>query len=90
MLYLSLADQALEEVPGVLRPGQEAFMPGETEYQDVAGRRIPYAADLSGWAIDVIYGAGLTVPLPLATATTVDVAALRAATLRHTAKCGRL
>jgi len=68
--------------PSALRPGLEAFMTGKTEYQDEAGRRMIYAADLAAWAADLIYGAGLTAPLPLAT---VDVAALRAATLRRAA-----
>jgi len=36
-----------------------------------------YAADLAAWATDLIHGAGINTPLPLAT---VDVAALRAAT----------
>ena len=82
LLNPALADQALADVPAALRPGLEAFMTGKTEYQDEAGRRMIYAADLAAWAADLIYGAGLTAPLPLAT---VDVAALRAATLRHAA-----
>ncbi|MGI4736589.1 MAG: hypothetical protein ACRYG7_15545 [Janthinobacterium lividum] len=76
------ADQALVEVPAALRPSLEAFMTGKTEYQDEAGRRMIYAADLAAWAGDLIYGAGLSAPLPLAT---LDVAALRAATLRAAA-----
>ena len=75
-------DQALTEVPAALRPSLEAFMRGKTEYQDEAGRRMIYAADLAAWASDLIHGAGLATPLPLAT---VDVAALRAATLRQAA-----
>jgi len=82
LLNPALADQALADLPTALRPGLEAFMTGKTEYQDGAGRRMIYAADLAAWATDLIYGAGLTAPLPLAT---VDVAALRAATLRHAA-----
>ena len=82
LLHPSLADQALADVPAALRPGLEAFMAGKTEYQDEVGRRMIYAADLAAWAADLIYGAGLSAPLPLAT---VDVAALRAATLRRAA-----
>lgn len=33
LLYPSLADQALADVPAALRPGLEAFMAGKTEYQ---------------------------------------------------------
>ena len=77
-----LADQALGDVPADLRPSLEVFMAGKTEYQDAAGRRMIYAADLAAWASDLIYGAGLAAPLPLAT---VDVDALRAATLRPAA-----
>lgn len=77
-----LADQALADIPAALRPSLEAFMTGKTEYQDEAGRRMIYAADLAAWAGDLIYGAGLPAPLPLAS---VDVAALRAATLRQAA-----
>lgn len=77
LLRPSLADQALADVPEALRPGLEAFMSGKTEYQDEAGRRMIYAADLAAWATDLIYDAGLTAPLPLAT---VDVAALQVAT----------
>lgn len=72
-----LPDQVLANVPADLRPSLEGFMMGKTEYQDEAGRRMIYAADLAAWANDLIYGAGLAAPLPLAT---VDVAALRAAT----------
>ena len=68
-------DQALGEVPAALRPSLEAFMRGKTEYQDEIGRRMIYAYDLAAWASDLIHGAGLTTPLPLAT---MDVAALRA------------
>ena len=77
-----LPDQALTDVPADLRPSLEVFMVGKTEYQDKSGRRMIYAADLAAWAGDLIYGAGLAAPLPLAT---VDVAALRAATLRQAA-----
>ena len=80
LLNPSLADQALTDVPAALRPGLEAFMTGKTEYQDETGRRMIYAADLAAWAADLIYGTGLSAPLSLAT---VDVAALRAATLRQ-------
>jgi hypothetical protein len=82
LLHPPLADQALTDVPAALRPGLEAFMTGKTEYQDEAGRRMIYAADLAAWAADLIYGAGLSAPLPLAT---MDVSALRAATLRRAA-----
>ena len=82
LLHPSLADQALMDVPAALRPSLEAFMAGKTEYQDEAGRRMLYAADVAAWAADLIYGAGLPAPLPLAT---VDVAALRAATRRPAA-----
>ena len=41
-----------------------------------------YAADLAAWAADLIHGAGLPAPLPLAT---VDVEALRTATRRQAA-----
>jgi hypothetical protein len=82
LLHPSLADQTLADVPAALRPGLEAFMTGKTEYQDEAGRRMIYAADLAAWAADLIYGAGLSAPLPLAA---MDVAALRAATLRRAA-----
>ena len=82
LLQPTLADQALTEVPAALRPGLEAFMAGKTEYQDEAGRRMIYAADLAAWAADLIHGAGLPAPLPLAT---VDVELLRAATRRQAA-----
>jgi hypothetical protein len=72
-------DQALDEVPAALRPELEAFLRGKTAYQDEADRRMIYAHDLAAWASDLIYGAGLTAPLPMAT---LDVAALRAATVR--------
>lgn len=78
LLHPSLADQALPDVPVALQPSLAKFMTGKTEYQDQAGRRMVYAADLAAWAADLIYGAGL----PLAT---VDVAALRVATLRPAA-----
>lgn len=80
LLQPSLADQALVDVPVALRSDLEGFMAGKTEYRDEAGRRMIYAADLAAWATDLIHGAGLTTPLPLAT---VDVAALRAATHRQ-------
>ena len=73
-------DQALLEVPAALRPELEAFMRGKTEYQDEAGRHIIYAADLAAWASDLIHGAGLAAPLPLAT---LDITTLRAATLHQ-------
>jgi hypothetical protein len=82
LLSPSHPDQALAEVPTSLRPSLETFMQGKTEYQDEAGQRMIYAADLAAWASDVIYGAGLTTPLHLAT---VDVAALRAATWQQAA-----
>ena len=67
LLHPSLADQALADVPAALRADLEAFLRGKTEYQDGAGRRMIYAADLAAWATDLIHGAGLTAPLPLAT-----------------------
>lgn len=82
LLQPALADQALAEALAVLRPGLEAFIAGKTEYQDEAGRRMIYAADLAAWAVKLIHGAGLPAPLPLAT---VDVEALRAATRRQVA-----
>lgn len=60
-------DQALTDVPAALHPSLEAFLSGKTEYQDTAGRRMIYAADLAAWAADLIHGAGLAAPLPLAT-----------------------
>jgi len=62
----TLADQALVDVPAALRPSLEAFMASKTEYQDEISRRMIYAADLAAWASDLIYGAGLAAPLPLA------------------------
>ena len=82
LLHSSSVDQTLPEVPAALHAELEAFMTGKTQYRDGAGRRIIYAADLAAWAADLIHGAGLTAPLPLAT---LDVAALRVATLRLTA-----
>ena len=82
LLQPTLADHALADVPAALRPGLEAFMAGKTEYQDKDGRRMIYAADLAAWAADLIHGAGLPAPLPLAA---VDVEALRAATRRQAA-----
>ena len=79
LLCLSLVDQALSEVPAALHPELEAFMMGKMQYEDGAGRRMIYAADLAAWATNLIYGDGLTAPLPLAT---LDIAALRGATLR--------
>lgn len=65
-------------MPAALRPSLAEFMRGKTEYQDEAGRRMIYAYDLAVWANDLIYGAGLPAPLPLAT---LNVAELQAATL---------
>ena len=75
-------DEALDEVPAALRPSLEVFMRGKTEYQDEASRRMIYAYDLAAWASDLIYGAGLPAPLPLAS---LNVAELRAATLPQAA-----
>ena len=75
-------DQALDEIPAALRPSLEVFMRGKTEYQDETGRRMIYAYDLAAWASDLIYGAGLPAPLPLAS---LNVAELRAATLPQVA-----
>jgi hypothetical protein len=77
LLSPSHPDQALAEVPVALRPSLEIFMRGKTEYQDEAGRRMIYAYDLAAWANDLLHGAGLPAPLPLAT---LNVAELRAAT----------
>ena len=82
LLSSTYLDQALDEVPAALRPELEAFMRGKTEYQDEAGRRMIYAYDLAAWASDLIHGAGLATPLPLAT---LNVAELQAATLRQAA-----
>ena len=73
---------SLDEVPAALRPSLGVFMRGKTEYQDEAGRRMIYAYDLAAWASDLIYGAGLPAPLPLAS---LNVAELRAATLQQAA-----
>ncbi|TPG59480.1 hypothetical protein EAH73_21450 [Hymenobacter nivis] len=82
LLQPCLADQALVDVPVALRSGLETFIAGTAEHRDEAGRRMVYAADLAAWAADLISGAGLTAPLPLAT---VEVAAMRAATHRPAA-----
>lgn len=79
LLQPSLPDLALADVPAALLPNLEAFMAGKTVYQDETGRRWIHAADLAAWAGDLIHGAGLAVPLPLAT---VDAAVFRAATQR--------
>ena len=57
-------------------------MRGKTEYQNEAGWRMVYAYDLAAWASNLIHGAGLATPLPLAT---LNVAELQVATLRQTA-----
>jgi hypothetical protein len=67
----------LAEVPAARRLELEVFMRGKTEYQDEAGRRMIHAHDLAAWASDLIYDAGLTAPLLLAT---LNVAELRAVT----------
>ena len=82
LLHSAAFDQTLSEVPAVLHFELEAFLMGKTQYRDGAGRRMIYATDLAAWAANLIYGAGLAYPLPLAK---LDVAALRAATLRLTA-----
>ena len=79
LLRSASADQALSEVPAALHLELEAFMVGKTQYRNEAGQRMIYAADLAAWAENLIYGAGLNAPLPLAA---LDVAALRAVTLR--------
>lgn len=71
------ADQAWTAIPAALHPNLVVFMTGKTEYRDEAGQRMLYAADLAAWAHDLIYGAGLALPLPLAA---LDVAELQAAT----------
>ena len=82
LLQPSLPDLALADVPAALLPNLEAFMAGRTPHQEEADRRLIPAADLAAWAGDLVYGAGLAAPLPLAT---VDAAVFRAATLRLTA-----
>ena len=80
LLLPTCPDQPLPEVPMALRPELAAFLRGKTGYVDEAGRPMIYAADLAAWARDLIHGAGLAAPLPLAT---LDLTALRTATRRH-------
>lgn len=79
LLLPTCPDQALVEVPAALRPELAVFLRGKTGYEDETGRQMIYAADLAAWASDLIHGAGLATPLPLAT---LDLATLRAATQR--------
>ncbi|GAB2845171.1 hypothetical protein [Hymenobacter ruber] len=80
LLLPTCPDQPLAEVPMALRPELAAFLRGKTGYADETGRPMIYAADLAAWARDLIHGAGLAAPLPLAT---LDLTALRTATQRH-------
>ncbi len=80
LLMPTCPDQPLAEVPMALRPELAAFLRGKTGYQDEAGRQMICAADLAAWARDLIHGAGLAAPLPLAT---LDLTALRMATQYH-------
>ena len=66
LLRPTAPDQPLSAVPEALRPSLRAFMLGKTEQRDAAGQRLFYAADLAAWAADLLYGAGLPEPLPLA------------------------
>ena len=75
LLMPTCPDQPLAEVPMALRPELAAFLRGKTGYEDKTGRQMIYAADLAAWASDLIHGAGLSAPLPLAT---LDLTALRA------------
>ena len=81
LLLPTCPDQPLAEVPMALRPELAAFLRGKTGYEDETGRSMIYATDLAAWAWDLIHGAGLAAPLPLAT---LDLTALRMAT-RHPA-----
>lgn len=80
LLMPTCPDQALVEVPVALRPELAAFLRGKTGYEDETGRQMIYAADMAAWAGDLVHGAGLAAPLPLAM---LDLAALRAATQRQ-------
>ena len=80
LLMPTCPDQPLSEVPMALRPELAAFLRGKTGYEDETGRPMIYANDLAAWARDLIYGAGLTAPLPLAT---LDLTTLRMATQYH-------
>ena len=80
LLMPTCPDQPLAEVPMALRPELAAFLRGKTGYEDETGRQMIYAADLAGWARDLIHGAGLAAPLPLAT---LDLTALRVAIQRQ-------
>jgi hypothetical protein len=79
LLLPTCPDQPLAAVPMALRPELAAFLRGKTGHKDEAGRQLIYAADLAAWARDLIHGAGLAAPLPLAT---LDLNALRMATRR--------
>ena len=77
LLMPTCPDQPLAKVPMALRPELAAFLRGKTGYEDETGRQMIYATDLAAWARDLIHGAGLAAPLPLAT---LDLTALRMAT----------
>lgn len=79
LLMPTCPDQPLAEVPVALQPELAAFLRGKTGYENETGRQMIYATDLAAWARDLIHGAGLTAPLPLAT---LDLTALRMATQR--------
>ncbi|GAB3306753.1 hypothetical protein ACFQT0_26425 [Hymenobacter humi] len=80
-LLAASTDQAFSDIPAALRPNLAVFMEGKTEYQNSAGQRMVYAADLAAWANDVVHGSGLAIALPLAS---LSVAELQAATSRPT------
>ncbi|MBF9144408.1 hypothetical protein [Hymenobacter properus] len=80
LLLPTCPEQPLAAVPMALRPELAAFLRGKTGYEDKTGRPMIYAADLAAWARDLIQGAGLAAPLPLAT---LDLTALRMATQRQ-------
>ncbi|MCI1189829.1 hypothetical protein MON38_20600 [Hymenobacter sp. DH14] len=80
LLLPTCPDQPLAEAPMALQPELAAFLRGITGYADETGRPMIYATDLAAWARDLIHGAGLAAPLPLAT---LDLTALRMATRRQ-------
>lgn len=79
-LLTVIQDRAWDEVPALLHPHLAHFMRGKTLYEDaVTGRGMIYGHDLAGWANELLYGAGLSQPLPLRPA---DTAGLQAAARR--------
>ncbi|MCC2548566.1 hypothetical protein LJY25_19115 [Hymenobacter sp. BT175] len=76
-LLTSSTDQAFSDIPAALRSNLAVFMEGKTVYQNSAGQRMVYAADLAAWANDVVHESGLAIALPLAS---LSVAELQAAT----------